>query len=135
MNRDSLLAEASAADREADAHFAKIEAARGRNGPLIPAGFEAVAQKASGLRRQANALRSEADEVALVVATSPAPAPAAKAPAPSPAKPAAPVETAESVAARILASDSTVAGKRASLSAPPAAADPVEAVAARILAA
>ncbi|HEY0628574.1 MAG TPA: hypothetical protein VGD23_04520 [Sphingomicrobium sp.] len=58
-----LLAQAADADRQADAIFARMHAARGSTGALIPAGFEAQAQEASDFRRRAEWLRAEADEL------------------------------------------------------------------------
>lgn len=138
----NLLAQAEAADRAADAIFAAMD---GANSPgtgsrlLIPAGFEGEAERASDLRRRARHLRAEADEMRaeraqIAPQPSPRPAPAAIVGDAPPAKPVAPVETAETVASRILKSDS-VAPDRAP--APQGlragAADPVEVIVARIM--
>lgn len=140
MTEDMMRAEAAKAEREANAIFAKIEEARGPTGPLTPAGFEARRERASGLMRRARALTAEADEMradAAPVPTqpSPPPAPAAKSPGLAPVKPVTPLETAETVAARIINSDSAAPEKRLVTSAPKAsgAAEDLEAIVARIL--
>ncbi len=125
MTRSELLAEAGRADRQADAIFAAINAksdARpadylGRR-PLIPAGCEADAERASNLRREARWLRAEArDTIESAPASSsktgvidpPAtPPPAAVRPAPAAGIPFKPkqvpaVDPVEALAKRILA--------------------------------
>jgi hypothetical protein len=135
---DNLLSQAAAADREADGIFAKIEAARGRDGALIPDGFTADAERASDLRRRANALRAQVSALRTkpaTIAPPPVPAPDVHAEAAAKAKaPVAPIETADSVAARILASDSTASDRApAPQGHVTGAVDPIEAVARRIL--
>lgn len=71
MTGNELRAEAVAADREADAILAKVDAARGGSNVLRPAGFERELEQASDLRRRARALRAEAAEIALESAPSP----------------------------------------------------------------
>jgi hypothetical protein len=135
---DNLLSQADVADREADGIFAKIEAARGRDGALIPAGFTAEAERASDLRRRANALRAQVSALRpkpATIAPPPVGAPEFRAEAAAKARAAiAPVETADSVAARILASDSTAPDRApAPQGHVTGAVDPIEAVARRIL--
>lgn len=141
MSLASNLADAKAADREADRLFEEIDAARKTDSfgsrPIIPHGFEGLAERASDLRRRARSFRADASELragALVAATSdpPAPAPATSAREAVPRTHQTPVETAETVAARILASDS-VAAPSASPLALDAAAETLEAVVARVL--
>lgn len=147
MTEEIMRAEAAKAEREANALWAKIDAARvpDRVGesPLTPRGFEADAQWASDLMRRARALTAEAAEMRAeakpVVAIIPASAAEPRVvtlPAPSAVEE--PAETADSVAARILNSDlpdSVAPEKRLVTSAPKAsgAAEDLEAVVARIL--
>ena len=142
MTEDMMRAQAADAEREANALWAKIDVARGPSDALIPAGCERDVERASDLMRRARALNAEADEmraeaapVAPPTSSAPAPAPAPiVAPSP-PAKTVAPVETAETVAARILSSDSAAPDRapaplgRSTVG----AADTVEAVVARIM--
>lgn len=139
MNAPILLAQAAEADREADAIFEAMDAARkpDRVGsrPLIPAGFEATAERASDLRRHARQFRADAAEIVQDSAPRPVaaslPSSVTKARDTTPAKPFAPTETAESVADCILNSDSAAASRASPLA--PAAAETVEAISARAL--
>jgi hypothetical protein len=138
-----MLAQAAEADRAADAIFDAMDAAgtpdRFGFRPVIPAGFEANAERASDLRRRARCLRADAAEIvqdsAPRTAITPAKPPAAVAPAIAPPKPAEPVETADTVAARILNSNSVAPETRLVTSAPKAsgAAETVDAIVARVL--
>lgn len=106
----TLLAQATDAEREANAIWAKIDAARGASNALRPAGFEHEIERASDLVRRARALRTDAAEFAQDSATAPAArnnAPEFTAPAPVVLAlgGAGVVDPVEVVAARVLASD------------------------------
>lgn len=143
MTVSTLLAQAAEADHAADAIFAKMHAAakpdRYGSRPLIPAGFEAEAEQASDLRRRARRFRAEADEMraeAAPVAPQPSPPsrPVAKPRPPAAADKVTPAETAETVAARILASDSVAPGEAIAPAKPGAAGvETVDATVARII--
>lgn len=159
MNAATLLAEAAEAEREATAIFDAMHEARNEPGAgdrYIPNGWGARAQQASDLMRHARSLRADAAEFTLdsvppPVAAAPAarppapPAPSAPAPSPStvvgvPSIAPTAVETAETIAARILAADiaDSVAGVGASVFHAPSAAETemaeIEKIASRILA-
>lgn len=156
MTPATLLAEAAKADASADAIFAAMDAAgtpdRFGARPIIPAGFEAQAERASDLRRRARCLREEAEEIARASATPPtakapaaaplaarAPIPESTAPAPAPVFPGAAgvVDTVEIVARRILNSDIPDSAvpevALAPVVGPGTAEDPVSRIAERIL--
>lgn len=124
MNRAELLAQADAADREADRIFERIDAKRGTlpadymgRRPLIPEGCDAEAQRASDLRREARHLRAEVDE--MTPAVQPTPRPGAHS---------------ASVPPPLMNSPSPAAGLPSKPKQEPAV-DPVEAAVARIMAA
>lgn len=123
MNRDQLLAAATDADRQADAIFRSIDAERNRlptdmfgGVPLIPAGRERDAQRASDLCRRARTLCADADDFLAAV-----PTPSSKTGAsPAPVTPPSPLNPRP-------AAGSSTARKRSP------AVDPIEAIAARIM--
>lgn len=139
MTENMIRAQAAEAEREADAIFTKIWAARNGSDALCPAGFERELERASDLKRRARVLTAEADELRAETLPvepppSPLPAPVAKVLEAAPTKPAAPAETAETVAARILSSDfAAPVTALAPQGLGAGAADTVEAVVVRIL--
>jgi hypothetical protein len=96
VNSAQLLAQADDADRQADAIFSRLDAARQTETPdwrgfrpIVPVGWESRAQDASNLRRRAEWFRAEAaavvapaipkSAVAALASSSPHRAPAATA--------------------------------------------------------